>query len=265
MIDLHIHILHDLDDGPADLEASVGVARAAVADGVTTVVATPHIRADYPFPLERIEERASELRAALVEHDIPVQLLTGGELSLANAGEMSDDELRLVSLGGSTHLLVESPYGPATDMLERMIFDIQARGFQPVLAHPERSPSFQDDVDRLATMVERGVLCSITAASMAGDFGRTPRRAAIAMLRRGLVHDVASDAHSAVGRPPGLLRGFSALEGEVPGIREARGWYTDSAPAAMLVDQPLPPRPLLGKPGRTISRLLGRRRLGVSL
>jgi tyrosine-protein phosphatase YwqE len=145
-------------------------------------------------------------------------------------------------------------------MLEHMIFDIQARGFQPVLAHPERSPSFQDDIDRLETLVDRGVLCSITAASMAGDFGRTPRRAAIEMLQRSLVHDVASDAHAAIGRLPGLARGFESLEGELHGIQEAQRWYTDSAPAAMLVDQPLPPRPLVGKAAWPISRLLGRRR-----
>lgn len=244
MIDIHTHILHGLDDGPAELSGALDFARAAVASGTKTIVATPHIRDDYPFDLDTRDEHMAELRAALTEHDIPLELVSGGEVSLAKSLDMTTEDLRRVSLGGGPYLLVESPYGPATDLLEQTLFNLQTRGFRPVLAHPERSPSFQSDVDRLATLVERGILTSITAASMAGRFGRTVRKTAVAMLRAGVVHDVASDAHDHTRRPPGLGSGFAALDGaELRGIAAAATWYTRDAPAAMLAGEPLPDAP----------------------
>ena len=244
MIDIHTHILHGLDDGPAQLAGSLDFARAAVAAGTRTIVATPHIRDDYPFELDARDERLSDLRAALEEHEIPIELVGGGEVSLAKSLDMSTEDLHRVSLGGGPYLLVESPYGPATDLLEQTLFNLQTRGFRPVLAHPERSPSFQTDLDRLATLVERGIATSITAASIAGRFGRTVRRAAIEMLNAGLVHDIASDAHDTSRRPPDLRPGIESLD--ETGLREvdaAARWFTAEAPAAMLAGEALPPAP----------------------
>jgi protein-tyrosine phosphatase len=197
LIDIHCHILPGLDDGPDDIEGSLALARTAVAGGTTTIVATPHIRDDYPFPIDVIDERLRELRAALAEEGIALEVLPGGEVSIDKSVDLSDEELSQVTLGRGPYVLVESPYGEATDFLERSLYDLQVRGFRPVLAHPERSPSFQDSPDRLATLVGRGVLTSITAGSMAGQFGRTVRGVSRTMLARALVHDVASDAHSA--------------------------------------------------------------------
>src|SRR3954454_21574100 len=115
MIDIHIHILHGLDDGPEDLSPTIDLARSAVAAGTSTVVATPHIREDYPFPLDAIRVRARELTAALAVRQIPLTVLAGGEVSVANALEMSYDDLRQVTLGESRHILVESPYGTVSE------------------------------------------------------------------------------------------------------------------------------------------------------
>jgi protein-tyrosine phosphatase len=245
VIDIHIHILHGLDDGPPDLAASLAMARACVAGGTTMAVATPHIRDDYRFPLERIDERARELRQVLREEGIPLEVLTGGEVSLAKADDMTDDQLRHVSLARGAYLLVESPYSVATDFLENSLFDLQVRGFRPVLAHPERSPSLQDDPERMAALVDRGILTSITAASMEGRFGEMPRRAAVEMLDRGLVHDVASDAHDTRRRPPTLLGGFATLDEELPGLRSLAPWFTEEVPRAMLMREDIETQPLL--------------------
>src|SRR3954470_22717437 len=132
MIDIHTHILHGLDDGPAQLGGSLDFARAAVAAGTTTIVAPPHIRDDYPFELDEREARMSELRAALLENQIPLELVGGGEVSLAKSLDMSSEDLGRVAVGGGPCLLVESPYGPATDLLEQTLFNLQTRGFRPV-------------------------------------------------------------------------------------------------------------------------------------
>jgi protein-tyrosine phosphatase len=242
VIDIHCHILPGLDDGPATEEDSVELARAFVASGTRAVVATPHIRSDHPFAHERIEELAARLRERLAAEELELELLTGGEVALSELDLIDDARLKDLALGSGDCVLVESPYGRVGELLEGMLADLRRRGFRAVLAHPERSPAFQDDLPRLARIVEGGVLTSITAASMEGRFGKPVRRLCVQMLKDGLVHDVASDAHSA-RRPPGLTRGFEELAGELRGLEEHAAWYVRDAPAAMVSGRPLPPRP----------------------
>jgi len=262
MIDLHSHILHGLDDGPPDLNSSVSLARAARSAGTGVLTATPHIRDDHPFPLEAISERTDELRAALARESVHLGLETGGELAITKAPDLDDDSLRSLCLGGGPYLLVESPYTHAPELLEKVLFELQARGFRPVLAHPERSPSFLSDFVRLARIVERGVLCSVTALSMSGAFGQAVRAFTARLFAEGMVHNVASDTHDEHYRPPGLGHGFARLEGELQGLAEQRDWYTRAVPAAILQGHELPatpPPPALGQKGwrRLFDRLRG--------
>lgn len=217
--------------------------RVAADAGLRTIVATPHIREDYPFDLDEIPRRVREVEDAFAAAGVAVAVRAGGEVSLATASELSDDELRRVALGGGPYLLVESPYTTATDMLENEIFNLQLRGFRVVLAHPERSPSFLADIERLAAVVERGALCSVTAASMAGRFGRTVQRFTREMFRAGLVHDVASDAHDPERRPPILTAGFEVLDADLRGLAAQASWYTEDVPGAVLAGGDLPPQP----------------------
>lgn len=244
MIDLHCHVLPGLDDGPGLMEDSLELARAASAQGTETLVATPHIREDHPFPRELIDERARQLNAALRDAGIDLQVVTGGEVAITQAAELDDAALRSVCLAEGPYMLVESPYVQATELLETTLFDLQVRGFRPVLAHPERSPAFMSDIDRLATLVDRGILCSVTAGSMEGTFGRTVRGVTLELFKSGLVHDVASDSHQAGGsRGPALRPGFESLDKDLPGVLEQIDWFTRDAPAAMLAGQALPPPP----------------------
>jgi protein-tyrosine phosphatase len=111
------------------------------------------------------------------------------------------------------------------------------------------------DPDRLEAMVERGVLCSVTAASMAGRFGRTVQRFTQVLFERGLVHDVASDAHDIRKRAPGLTAGFRLLDRELPGVLAQAEWFTTIAPTAILAGERLPARPLLEAPRRGLRAL----------
>jgi protein-tyrosine phosphatase len=169
--------------------------------------------------------------------------------------------LAKVSLGSGRHVLLESPYGRRAVDIESIIGGLTERGYGVILAHPERCPLFQRDADRLARLVDKGVMCSITSGSMSGRFGAPVRRFTVEILRRGLVHDVASDAHDHVHRPPGLVAGFADVEEELPGISAHAAWYTVTAPVAILAGKPLPAMPELEGPKSTgVRRLLGRRR-----
>ena len=234
------------------MEGSIELARFAIADGTHTVVATPHIREDYPFALEQIAARVDQLSGRLARAGFDLAVETGGEIGLAMLTQLDDATLTGLCLGSSRSLLVESPYQDATDLLEQALFDVQMRGFGVVLAHPERSPSFMRDPDRLQVLVERGVLCSVTAASMAGRFGRTVQRFSRLMFERRLVHDVASDAHDIRRRSPGLTAGFRLLNDELPGILDEMDWFTRTAPSAILDGVPLPLAPQFRKARRRL-------------
>jgi protein-tyrosine phosphatase len=242
VIDLHCHVLPGLDDGPGDIDGSVALARLASADGTRTMVATPHVREDYAYDLDLIGERAAVLNDRLAEDGVDLRVETGGEVALSRLSQLTDSELEKLCLGSSRSVLVESPYQQATDMVEDTLFNLQLAGFRPVLAHPERSPSFMTNPDRVEALVERGVLCSVTAASMAGRFGRTVQRFTRVLFERGLVHDVASDSHDIRKRPPGLTAGFRLLDRDLPGVLAQTEWFTSSAPEAILAGVPLPAR-----------------------
>jgi protein-tyrosine phosphatase len=214
------------------------------------MVATPHIREDYPFDLALVAERTDALNARLEEGGVELRVVPGGEVALSKLSQLTRDELRDLTLASSRALLVESPYQAATDTVEDALFKVQLAGFHPILAHPERSPSFMKDPDRLEALVERGILCSVTAASMAGRFGRTVQRFTRLLFERGMVHDVASDSHDIGRRAPGLTAGFRLLDQHLPGVLGQIDWFTRDAPAAILEDRPLPARPQIEAPRR---------------
>jgi protein-tyrosine phosphatase len=243
VIDLHCHILPGVDDGPVNLDFSVAMARKAEDAGIVVVVATPHVRSDHPNDPAGIEDAVRELNAALAAEEVELRVLSGAEVSLPKAAELDDNTLAGLCLGSGGYLLVESPYRSSDIDLEGILEDVRARGFSPVLAHPERCPIFQRDPSRLARLVNGGVLCSITAASLAGRFGATVRKFSLELLYDGLVHDVASDAHDHLHRPPDLLTGFESAEADVPGIRGQANWFTVTAPVAIVTGRQLPPPP----------------------
>lgn len=246
MIDLHCHLLPGIDDGPASLDESAALAAALARDGVRTVAATPHLRADHPDvrPAE-LAERVAQVRRALDERGISLELVVGGELDMTWAHHASDEELRLVSYGqaGST-LLLETPYGPLPHVFEHVVETLRGRGFRLLLAHPERSPSFQDEPERLERLAADGLLVQLTAMSLVR--GRGSKALAQRLLERGCAHVLASDAHIAAGDGrSSLAEGVEAVARLSPELAE---WMVETAPAAILAGEPVgaPPRP----PGR---------------
>jgi protein-tyrosine phosphatase len=237
VIDLHCHLLPGIDDGPPTLDGSLELARALAADGIEVVAATPHVRDDHPSVVpDELAGRCAELRAALAADGVGLEVVPGGELDLARGLEASPDELRLVSYGQTgRYLLVETPYAGLSSLFEEQLFELELRGFRLLLAHPERNSTFQDDPERLAEIVARGALLQVTASSLVKNDRRSrSARLARALVRRGLAHVIASDAHGPwVARAP--------ISGAVDVARRLAGEYAESmardTPAAILAGE----------------------------
>jgi len=235
VIDLHAHLLPSVDDGPGTLAAAVEMCRLAAADGCTMMVATPHRRRDPWLDRPRAELAAllEQVRAAI---DGALELVLGAELrvdsELVRELDATDGE-ELPTLGPSNALLLElEPRGFGPDPVE-LVAELRARGFCPLLAHPELTPFLRSMPERLDEMVACGALLQVTAMSVTGEFGRAPREVAERLFDAGMVHVVASDAHRPDWRPPGLARARRVI---------AERWGAESAEAVTSAN----PRALLG-------------------
>jgi protein-tyrosine phosphatase len=246
MIDLHTHILPALDDGPATLAESIGMARTAAAEGITTVVATPHVRDDYPTTAAEMEQAVAMLRNALSLEGIQLEVETGGEIALDRLELLGDDELARFALGGANYLLLECPYRGWPLYLASAVHELRSKGFEVILAHPERNA--EADPERLKPLVERGMLVQVTSASLDGRLGRRTRAAARQLIEQELAHFVASDAHAPELRALGMKEAARAI-----GDKPLATWLTVAVPRAILAGVPLPTRPAT-RPRRRLFR-----------
>jgi protein-tyrosine phosphatase len=238
VIDLHCHVLPGIDDGPATVEGSLEMARVAAAAGISTIVATPHVSRRYRNEASEIAGLVEQLNERLLGDQIPVEVRRGAELAVSRVPDLTPSELSALQLGDGRWLLLEpSLTRPATD-LEAVALELQRSGHGVVFAHPERCMAFHRDPLLLQSLVRAGALTSVTAGSLVGRFGDHVRRFALALARQGLIHNVVSDAHDHVKRPPSIAR-----ELEQVGLGPLSEWLTDAVPAAILGGEEIPPRP----------------------
>jgi protein-tyrosine phosphatase len=239
VIDLHSHVLPGIDDGPADLEGSLALARAAVSAGTQIIAATPHIGPDHGVLVVELPARLADLREKLDHAGIPLDVIAGGELAASHAADASAEELQAITLGDSSCVRLECPFVHGGGLMPAIFDHLRRRGHEVLLAHPERSPEFLKDPQELGRLIAAGAYVQITAGSLSGDFGRTAQRYAVALLENRLVHVVASDAHDAEHRPPEVLAIMRENRVPAPITR----YLTEDAPRALLADAPVPPFP----------------------
>lgn len=216
MVDIHNHILWGIDDGAKTSKDTLAMAKAAADNGINYVIATPHhYDGKYLNPPATIHSRLQEANALIQKNKIDLTILPGMEVHLH--GEIAQDlatlEERLVPLAGNTnYILIELPYDHVPRYTETLFFDIQLKGFIPVIAHPERNVEIRDNPNVLYELVKKGALSQVTAASIAGLFGDTLQKLALKLIKSNLVHFIASDAHNTQKRGFALKEAYHWLD-----------------------------------------------------
>ena len=211
-VDIHCHLLPGIDDGARDWDESMAMAQLAVADGTTTIIATPHQLGNFGGNRsDTVRGLVAELQQRLDAVNVPLKILAGADVriepDLAEKIHCGD----VLSLGDHRrHVLLELPHELYLPM-EPVLDDLARRNMVGILSHPERNQGIQRDPNLLVPLVDRGCLTQVTAGSLCGSFGGECQRLAEWMLSERLVHFVATDAHGPRARRPLMLRAYQRV------------------------------------------------------
>lgn len=213
MIDIHCHILPGIDDGAATIEDSVVMARAAVQEGITTIIATPHHKNNkFSNPKSSILTKVNDLNTVLKEENIPLTILPGQEVRIY--GEVLEDYYKeeILTLNHTKYLFIEFPSSSVPRYAERLLYELQTEGIIPIIVHPERNKQLLEKPDLLYEFVKNGALTQVTAASITGYFGKNIKKFSDQLVAHNLTHFVASDAHDIKNRSFKVMEAYDYIE-----------------------------------------------------
>jgi protein-tyrosine phosphatase len=254
VIDIHSHIMPDIDDGARSMEEAVEMARIAAGDGIEQMVSTPHMfngLSNNPEPSE-ILERVAALNEAIGSGGLKV--LPGNEVHVSHEIAEQARNNRVTKINSRNYMLVEFPQLTVPVGADELFYKLLLQGVRPILVHPERNGQIQARPSIVATFVERGVLIQVTAMSVTGEFGPAARTCAERLLRHNCVHFLATDAHRPNRRPPILSKGRAAAAAII-GDEPARALVEDNPRAVVNgnVVEAAPPIPF-GSKAKTSKR-----------
>lgn len=216
LVDLHCHLLPEVDDGSPSMATSLKLAEQAVADGVSHCLLTPHhLNGHYVNHKQDVIKATADFKEALEEALIPLTVFPGQEVRInGNLLKALDDDDILFADEGEQYLMLEFPDDDVPHYTERMIFYLQQRGITPVIVHPERNTMIMDHPDVLYDLLKKGCLSQITASSYVGTFGKKVARFSKQLIAAGQGYVFASDAHDLPGRKYEMRQAFEQLESE---------------------------------------------------
>ncbi len=217
MIDLHCHLLPNIDDGPKSWEESIEMVSIALQDGIKGAVTTPHwIQGTNWQPnSEIVKEMVKELNIKLDGEGIDFKVYPGMEIGITTNLPDLVSSGKIITLAEGNYLLLEIPYYSLPFGIEEIISGLRTIGKTAILAHPERSKELQENPRRVLDLIDLGALVQITASSLCGDFGDQARKCALEFARLGALDIVSSDAHSTRMRRPTVSKGLRILEDEI--------------------------------------------------
>jgi protein-tyrosine phosphatase len=216
MIDIHCHILPDIDDGPKNFDESMAMARMAAADGIAGIVATPHLNEKLYDPAE-ITRRVAWLNHLLRKEKIPLSIMRGADVSVV----FKPTDVQGFTINDTEYILVEFPHTHLPKNSDDILYQFIVNGYKPIITHPERNPSISANPKLLLDLLGDDIYVQVTAGSLTGEFGKESQQCAQHLLRAGVVDVIATDAHSATWRKPLLSSGMQAAA-EIVGVDAAQ-------------------------------------------
>lgn len=203
MIDIHCHILPNVDDGSESLEESIAMAKIAESEGITRIVNTSHCHFDFKYKKgNELKLELEKFNQVLKEENINIEVLLGNELYYTSDLIERFNELDFFSMNNSKYILMEFSPINFPKNIEDVIYEIKIRGYIPIIAHAERYKQVQEDVNIVLDCIKEGALIQVNASSILGKNGEKAEDTSKKLLDNNMVHFVATDAHSSNRRRP---------------------------------------------------------------
>ena len=236
VVDIHSHILPEVDDGPKSWDVSVAMCRTAAADGITHMVATPHANERYPYDRAYLQGLVAHLQK-LVGDTPKISLGCDFHLSYDNMQDVLANPSRY-AIEGSRYMLVELSNYSVPAQTTDCFLKLGDCGITAVITHPERNPILRESPHRAVEWAEQGCVIQVTGSALTGFWGERSRRVAHWLLEHQSVHVLATDAHDTQKRVAILSTArdaAAAICGEE--IAEA---LVETNPRAIVNNEPLP-------------------------
>jgi len=195
--DMHSHLIPGIDDGAADMEQSLMLLQKLQTVGFTKIVTTPHISLDYfPNAESTILSGLDDLKKAVSDNDIDIEIHAAAEYMIDESLlQKLSSKQELLTLDGK-HVLFEMGFVQADRNLMQVIFELQTKGYKPVLAHPERYNFYVDaPIDTMHKLKDAGCLFQLNTIALSGYYGKHIKTFAEKLLKEGLYEFAGSDIH----------------------------------------------------------------------
>ncbi|MEA2077630.1 MAG: CpsB/CapC family capsule biosynthesis tyrosine phosphatase [Candidatus Marinimicrobia bacterium] len=202
LVDIHNHIIFDVDDGPGTIEQSMEMMRQAVKNNITDIVATPHQLendqvSEHHERQNKVIENFKILQKAVKEEGLPLNLYLGGELYYTTYVVHAPEIPYFTYENEKKYALIEFSLNWHPEGYKEIFYDLIQNNVTPVLAHPERYSYFWEIIEDIIDLIKMGTILQINAGSLLGYQGTQARFLSEMLLREGLAHIIASDAHRA--------------------------------------------------------------------
>ncbi|WHY12586.1 tyrosine protein phosphatase [Peribacillus frigoritolerans] len=213
MIDIHCHILPGVDDGPADLNESINMAKKAAEEGITHLFATPHhLNEKYLNIKQDIIGYVLKLNEHLQQNNIPLYVHPGQELRIHREIFTSIEKEEILTLDESgKYLLLELPSGKVPAYTKEVIYELLLKGITPIIVHPERNKELLENNKLLFELVQEGALTQLTSGSIIGNFGKNIQSFSKKIIEHNLTHFIATDAHNLDSRGFTLQQAYETI------------------------------------------------------
>lgn len=196
MIDIHTHIIFDVDDGSDTLEESVAILKSAALNGVTDIILTPHYIEINEYDKQKVLENFEILKSEVKKQNIDIKLHIGNEVAIYGNVSQILSEGDITTLANSRYVLIEFPMNVDVSYVLDTIYEMRIKGLVPIIAHPERCECFRLHYDRIKDAVEEGALIQCNTGSIIGTYGNTAKKIVKKLLKDKLIHFFATDTHS---------------------------------------------------------------------
>lgn len=214
MIDIHSHIINEIDDGSKNIEMTINMLKKAEQSGTTDIIATPHfMRGRFEVEYNEVVKKVEGLREIAKENNININIYAGQEVYYSkNILEYYNDKI-IGTINNTKYMLIELPMLEFNiDEVINIIYELQIRGITPIIAHPERYKLFIKKPSMINSLIKEGMLFQLNAGSLTGNFGKDVKKTATKYLENNIYSFIGSDAHRDIGRDTDIKEALGILE-----------------------------------------------------